>query len=463
MGCHRNTVRNIVKREQPIEKQTREKASGFAIYETQIAEWKKAKLSRLRIYEKLQETYAITLRYDALCKYMQKAFPKEVEAFGVQQVDPGEVMEIDFGELCIIVLPDGKRMKIYGIAVVLGYSRVGYYGVCLDQKLETLCKHLEKAFAYFGGVPKRAKVDNMKTAILKNQHYDLEFNQTFLEFALHHKFVILPCEPYHPEQKGKVESGIKYMQNNFVAGRAFSDDKDMEKQLESWMQDKANQRMHGTTRKVPWHVLLEEERSCLQPVPQEPFAFFNRGIRTVAPNCHIHFENNYYSVPSAFVRKNVTVRWNDHILRVIYEGEQIALHQRDKGQGNHVTVRSHMPENKVYSQTEYQQKYETKMQALGREAHEYFTMLLTTKESYWFRSVRSILGLAETYGKEAVNATLKRAMYYNALDLTTIKNILEQKLYQLELEPVLLTNHEQQTVTNTYSRDLSYYQSQMFL
>ena len=54
------------------------------------------------------------------------------------------------------------------------------------------------SFTYFGGVPKKLKVDNMRTAILANQHYDLQFNQDFLEFTNHYRTVITPCEPYSP-------------------------------------------------------------------------------------------------------------------------------------------------------------------------------------------------------------------------------------------------------------------------
>src|SRR3990167_2824745 len=113
----------------------------------------------------------------------------------------------------------GKPVKTYGLAVVLPYSRLDFFAITYDQKLETLIKELENAFSYFGGVPKKLKVDNMKTAILRNQHYDLEFNQDFLEFAYHNNTVVTPCTPYSPEQKGAVESGIKYLQRNFVSGR----------------------------------------------------------------------------------------------------------------------------------------------------------------------------------------------------------------------------------------------------
>lgn len=461
IGCHRHTVANVLGREGFIEKQTRVKGSLFDPFRSQIDEWLKKDISILRQFEILTENYGVKSTYVNLCKYIQVRFPKKPEAFGVQITAPGEVAELDFGYLGMFPSPLGKLVKTYGFVVILLYSRLGFYAVTYDQKLETLIHELENAFTYFGGIPKRLKVDNMKTAILKNQHYDLEYNQDFLEFAYHCNTVVIPCTPYSPEQKGTVEGGIKYLQGNFLAGRTFSDSKDMKRQLKEWMDNYANRRIHGTTRKIPGEVFGCEEKAKLQSLPEEEFAFFNRGTRIVAGNCHVSVENNYYSVPSYLVGKEVTVRWNTKLVRIVFEGSQVALHLKADGSGNYVTQRVHLPDFKVYSQTEYQKRYEDQMANIGETAHEYFRFLLSSKESYWFRSVRAILGFAKEYGNTAVNLTLKRAIYYKATDLTTIKNILEKKLYLLTKEPRLLgqrvTQSEPVTEQTALFRDLAYY------
>lgn len=461
VGCHRHTVANTLNREGFIEKQTRTKGSLFDPYQKQIKEWLEKRISILRQFEMLTEKFKIKSTYVNLCKYIQARFPKKSEAFGVQIAEPGETAEIDFGYLGMTPGPLGMLVKTYGFVVVLLYSRLGFYAITYDQKLQTLISELENAFSYFGGIPKRLKVDNMKTAILKNQHYDLEFNQEFLEFCYHSNTVIIPCAPYHPEQKGTVESGIKYLQNNFIAGRTFSNSKDMKCQLQSWMEDYANKRLHGTTMKIPYEEFISKEASVLQPLPEKHFTFFNRGIRTVADNCHVHLQNNYYSVPSSLVGKEVTVRWDAHLVRIVFAGCQVALHLKANGTGIYITQRVHLPDYKVYSQTEYQKRYEERMANIGEEAHEYFNFLLANREHYWFRSVRAILGFAKEYGNEVVNLTLKRARYYRVTDLTTIKNILNKKLYLLTEEPRLLSGQALQIDTSTKQtalfRDLTYY------
>jgi transposase len=463
LGCHRNTILKVLNRKKVIEKQTRVKPSIFDQKKDQIKKWLDEKVTKFRIYEKLRDECGIYSTYVNLCIYVKKHFPKPIEAFGVQITAPGEEAELDFGYLGILPGPLGIPVKTWGLVVVLSHSRDAYYAICYDQKLETLCREIQNAFEYFGGVPLRLKIDNMRVAILKNQHYDLQFNQDFLEFANHFGTVIIPCEPYHPEQKGKVESGVKYVQINFINGRTFKDTADLRQQLRNWMDNYANKRVHGTTRKVPYEVLLNIERPALQPLPENPFAFFNRGVRTVAPNCHIHFENNYYSVPFKYVGKEVTVRWNEALLRIIFEGEQIVLHPKAEGQGNYVTVRNHLPDYKVYSESERQVKYETKMRDIGEDAHEYFRWLLEKKEPYWFQIVRGIFGLQKTYGSDAVNRALKRALGYQVRNVGTIRNILEKKLYLEKIEPKLLDTEKIIFLRedNPLCRDLSYYSGRL--
>ena len=454
LGCHRNTVNNVLERKTVSDKQIRARSSIFDPYKNKIKELLDKEVTRVRIHEILIEEYGISIAYDSLRKYVNKHLPKPVETFGVQQTAPGEEAELDFGYLGMLPGAGGKPVKTWGLVVVLSYSRVGYFAICYDQKLETLIREATNAFSYFVGVPKRLKIDNMRTAILANKHYDLQFNQDFLEFANHYGVVIIPCTPYSPEQKGKVESGVKYLQQNFVNGRDFTDDRDIASKLKNWMTDHANQRVHGTTKKVPFTVFAEAEKATLQPLPDVPFAFFNRSIRKVAPNCHIHFENNYYSVPFSLVGKEVTVRFNSHLVRIIFASEQVALHTRSAGIGEYITVRAHLPEHKRYSETEHQARFEEKMREIGEHAHEYFRMLLKTKQGYWFQTVKAILGLCEQYGNEVVNLSLKRALYYEAVDVTTLKHIVEKKLYLLEVEPILPKAGEENPVMG---RDLTYY------
>ena len=82
--------------------------------------------------------------------------------------EPGEVAEVDFGQLGRIFDPiTGRNRVLHALIVTLVYSRHQYVHVTYSQKLPAVIEGLENAWRYFGGVPRRVIVDNMKTAVVR--------------------------------------------------------------------------------------------------------------------------------------------------------------------------------------------------------------------------------------------------------------------------------------------------------
>jgi transposase len=446
VGCHRNTVRNIINRDLVVEKGVRNKPSYFDSYRTQIKELIDKKVSHLRIYELLTEAHGIERTYDSLCKYIQKELPKIPEAFGVQITSPGEMAEVDFGYAGLLPAnapgEEIRLSKTWFLSVRLNYSRLAYREMTRDQKIITFIKGISNAFIQFSGVPKRLKIDNLRAAVIKNQHYDLQLNPDFLDFANYENVVINPCTPYHPEQKGGVESDVKYISNNFLVQRHFTDYVDLQHQFSEWSNNYANKRIHGITKKVPYDFFQKEEKQTLQPLPLNSYAMYERCERIVHRNCHVFFKNHYYSVPAKLITKTVTLRSDDSLLKVIHQGEEVACHLMSLKVGEYTTCRSHLPEYKCYGTTEYQQKYDVKMADIGEAAHTYFQTILIKNADHWVRSARVIMGLAHEYGNEAVNLSLTRALQYNVTSISVIKNIVTKRLYLQDVAPKLLITHE---------------------
>ena len=79
------------------------------------------------------------------------------------------------------------------------------------------------AFSYFGGVPERVVIDNLKAAIIRACWDDPQVQQAYRECAEHYGFLIAPCRPYTPQHKGKVEQGgVHYVKRNFLGGRTVT-------------------------------------------------------------------------------------------------------------------------------------------------------------------------------------------------------------------------------------------------
>jgi hypothetical protein len=120
-----------------------------------------------------------------------------------------------------------------------------------------------------GGVPTELLFDQLKAVILEDARAEggkiLE-NPEFLRFAHHWGFRIRACRPYRAKTKGKVERPIRYVRGNFVYGREFLGDADLDDQCHRWLDAVANVRVHRTTNAVPRERFDSEERARLQPL-----------------------------------------------------------------------------------------------------------------------------------------------------------------------------------------------------
>jgi transposase len=184
------------------------------------------------------------------------------------ETPPGHQAQVDFAEFRF---PWGKR---YALLVVLGYSRLLWLKFYPRQTMATVMSGLEEAFAYFGGVPAELLFDQMKAVIIDDQRADggkLLENAEFLRFAAHWDFRIRACRPYRAKTKGKVERPVWYLRDNFVYGREFLGDGDLDAQRLRWLDATANVRIHGTTKEAPRERCERDERHVLRPLAARPY------------------------------------------------------------------------------------------------------------------------------------------------------------------------------------------------
>jgi transposase len=130
------------------------------------------------------------------------------------EVEPGEEAQIDFGTGAMIINSEGKQRRPWMFRIVLSHSRKAYSEVVYRQTTDNFIMAIENAMHYFGGVPKRLVIDNLREAVKQADWYDPEIHPKLQSFALHYGTAIVPTKPYTPEHKGKVESSVKYAKNN---------------------------------------------------------------------------------------------------------------------------------------------------------------------------------------------------------------------------------------------------------
>ncbi len=120
---------------------------------------------------------------------------------------------------------------------------------------------------FFGGVPLSVKIDNLKAGVVQADFYDPIIQQQYAQFLAHYQCQPITARVRRPQDKGKVESAVKYVKINFLKGQTATGFTDLQQQLSHWMLQVCNQRVHGTTRRVPAHVMAQTEQGSLQPLP----------------------------------------------------------------------------------------------------------------------------------------------------------------------------------------------------
>ncbi len=123
--------------------------------------------------------------------------------------------------------------------------------------------------AFLGGVPKELLFDQMCSVIVEDHRREggpLVENPEFVRFAHHWEFRTRACRPYRAKTKGKVERPIRYVRGSFFYGRHFINDDDLDAQLERWLSDVANVRLHRTTKERPIERFARDERATLRPL-----------------------------------------------------------------------------------------------------------------------------------------------------------------------------------------------------
>jgi len=409
----------------------KERLSILDPYKEEVIKLLEEGLSGVRIHEELSAK-GFNGKYGAVKKYISKLRRKQ-DIFLRIHTPVGQEAQVDFGYAGRSLDDEGKRRKTWVFNMRLGYSRYDYYERVYDQKVETFIKCHINAFEYFGGVPEVVKIDNLKAAILKANFYEPVYQNLYKEFSNYYGFKPVPCRIYHPNDKGKVESGIRYVKVNFFQGRKFVNGTDCTRKLKEWL-EKANRRIHGTTRKVPYDVFIQEEQKSLSLLPICRYQLPTVGSRLVYHDCHIFVDYNYYSVPFECVGKEVDIALEDNLLRIFYKGEQVALHSRQEGRGKFSTKDWHYPRYKRYCETEYQEEYQVKMAQLGAFAEQIFFLIVKENKNYWAQPVKGILSLSKKYPKEIIDLSCKRALAYGVYHYQTIKRICENGSYNLPVE-----------------------------
>jgi len=403
--------------------------SSVEPYRALVVRWREQGLECQAIWQRLRRDHDFKGGYGAVWRFVSRlegATPKVTVRIEVQ---PGDEGQVDFGYVGLLLDPTtGRQRKAWAFVMTLSWSRHLYVEFVFDQTVETWLRLHQHAFAFFGAVPRRIVLDNLKAAIVKACFEDPVVQRSYQELAEHYGFLLAPCRVRTPEHKGKVESGVHYVQRNLLGGQDFADITAANQGARTWAEQVAGQRIHGTTRQKPLVRFQEAEQAAMLPLPSEPYDLAVWKEVRVGRDCYVNFEKAYYSAPYRLVGQQVWVRGGLTSLRIYANHKLEATHPRAKQPGERYTVLGHLPPEKVAGLTTTRETCAARAAEIGPSTTDVVTRLLAQKPVDRLPMVKRLLRLADQYGALRLERACRRALQFEEYTGQTIRRILEKGL-----------------------------------
>jgi transposase len=423
--------------------------SSCEVWEPQIVAALELGLSAQRIYQDLVTEHQFTGSYQSVKRFVRRLGATTPLPWRRMECDAGQEVQVDFGQGAWIEA-DGHRKRPHVFRLVLSHSRKGYSEAVWRQTTENFIRCLENAFRYFGGVPQTVVIDNLRAAVTRADWFDPELNPKIVAFAEHYQTVILPAKPFTPRHKGKIEAGIKYVQNNALKGRRFASLAQQNEFLWDWENRVADTRIHGTTRQQVAHVFKTAEQSQLRPLPPMVFPVFSEAQRTVHRDGHVEVAQTYYSVPPEYVGRKVWVRWELRLVRIFNTRmEPIALHARQLP-GRFSTDPLHLHSRKRSAIENGADWLLDRARLIGPHSGTWAETMLKNRGPQGLRVLQGFLQLAAKQTPANMEAASQLAATHGGWRLRELKGLLQNPTRQEQFEFV------QQ---HPLIRDLSHYQA----
>jgi transposase len=388
-------------------------------------------LSAQRIYQDLVSEQQFAGGYDSVKRFVRQLEPAQPLPFRRMESLPGQEAQVDFGQGAWVVEP-GRRRRPHVLRVVLSYSRKGYTEAFWQQTTENFIRGLENALRHFGGVVPFLIIDNLRAAVKKVDWFEPELNPKVVAFCEHYGTVIRPTKPAMPRHKGKVEAGVKYVQQNALAGQQFASLTAQNLHLAHWEKTVADTRIHGTTRQQVGTHFLSVEVPALLPLPASLFPVFNEAPRKVHRDGYVEVDRSYYSVPPEYVRRSVWARWDAKMVRLFNDRlEPIAVHVRQEP-GKFRTDPAHIHDHKRTLIERGAEWILDRCRLLGSSAGTWAETLYQQRGPECLRVLQGLLALAEKHPAPQIDQACQLALTHGAWHLRDLRELLARPVPQAQ-------------------------------
>lgn len=130
---------------------------------------------------------------------------------------PPAEAQLDFGTMEVEHEGSFKDVKV--LVLSTPYSNAGFAVALPSENQECLLTGMKQIFKQMGCIPRKIRIDNMTTAVVKPKSKFEEpiLTDGFQQFAMHYGFEVQVCNPASGHEKGSVENKVGYVRYNFFS------------------------------------------------------------------------------------------------------------------------------------------------------------------------------------------------------------------------------------------------------
>ena len=345
LGLSRNTVRKVLRSgetsfdyersEQPHRKLGLFIERLEAMLAANASAAKKDRLTLTRIADLLgregyEGSYDAVRRYAGRWRDQRRGLASAGEAFVPLSFAPGDAYQFDWSH---------EKVELGGVPATvkvahtrLSHSRRFYIRAYPRETQEMVFDAHARAFAVFGGVPRRGIYDNMKTAVeAVFVGKERRFNRRFEQMCSHYLIEPVACTPASGWEKGQVENQVGYARDNLFKPRLkFATLEELNGWLEAECARRADTDRHPEYRDRTVREVFEAEQASLASFVG-PFDGFHQLEAVAQATCLVSFDRNRYSVMAKAARRAVQIRAYADRIVIRCDGEVVADHSRSFG------------------------------------------------------------------------------------------------------------------------------------
>ena len=341
----------------------------------------------------------------------------------------GQQAQVDFGQT-YMQTDEGKRRKIYFFAMVLSRSRQKF--IYLDTKPFTTVSSIhahELAFEYFEGVVKEILYDQDSVFIHDENLGDYLLTDKFKKYCDTQDFKVVFCRKADPQSKGKVENVVKYVKQNFLRGRKFTDIELLNKEAILWLKRTGNGKRHSGTQKIPFDEWCKEKKYLLplkirKQKEQQDFKKYK-----VRKDNTIVYKSNYYSLPSGtYKNKETNILLSvkgDNLLMYSAEKELIATHKISINKGSYIRNSDHARE-KSKTTSEFEKKANEVLKKT-KISEEFIRLLKKEKPRYYRDNLQYIIQKINCSSEDIINKSIMFCIENKQFNSSVLYQIIEKK------------------------------------